>query len=163
MSNFIETRYVADVKLLAHCNLLSSVRDEKIDVASPPLSLPSPGFAGSTGGIPLEFFNHLPPSLLATATASASQSGIPLNQLPIFNQADMSSTTSNIANRENGQGEAEKDAKLKEIISHIYQYVSRQYNQRLQHGEQLDVTNGTNSSATPHSSALQSRVSVDFH
>ena len=43
-----------------------------------------------------------------------------------------------------GEGEqdgTEKDTRLKEVLSHIYQYVSRQYNQRL--NEQPDSPNGT--------------------
>lgn len=128
-------------------------RDEKIKVSSPPLAaLPSSGFTGSSPGIPSEFFNQMSPSLLAAATASASQSGIPMsNHLPFLNQPDLPSTINSIARGESSvgqqQGEVDKDTKLKEVLSHIYQYVSRQYNQRLH--EQMDATNGISPNGLP--------------
>ena len=89
------------------------------------------------------------PSLLAAATASATQSGIPLsNNVPFLNQPDLPSVINTLTGDNGGQkGEEDKDTKLKEILSHIYQYVSRQYNQRLH--EQGDATNGVSSSGLP--------------
>lgn len=90
-------------------------------------------FTGPQGGHPAEsFFNHLSPSLLAAAAASASQAGVPSNALPFLNLQDLPpAISSSERESEEPQGQTEKDTKLKEILSHIYQYVSRQYNQRL--------------------------------
>lgn len=71
-----------------------------------------------------------------------------MSNLPFLTQPDLPSTINSIAREGGGQqGEADKDTKLKEILSHIYQYVSRQYNQRLH--EQMDATNGISPSGLP--------------
>ena len=100
--------------------------------SSPALSLPPPSFTSNSGTNPSEsLFNHVSPSILAAAAASASQAGIPPQSLPFLNAQDIPPTVGSTTKDDGEQGEAEKDTKLKEILSHIYQYVSRQYNQRL--------------------------------
>ena len=85
-------------------------------------------------------FNHVSPSILAAAAASASQAGIPPQGLPFLNSQDIPPTVGSTTRDDGEQGEADKDTKLKEILSHIYQYVSRQYNQRL--NEQRETSKG---------------------
>ena len=81
------------------------------------------------------------PSFLAAAAASASQAGIPPHSLPFLSSQDIPPTSGSTSKENDGdQGEADKDTKLKEILSHIYQYVSRQYNQRL--NEQRETSKG---------------------
>ena len=93
--------------------------------------MPPSSFTGPPGGLPSEgLFNHVSPSLLAAA--SAHQAGIPSNALPFLNLPDLPPTiSSSERDSEEPQGQTDKDTKLKEILSHIYQYVSRQYNQRM--------------------------------
>ena len=106
--------------------------------------MPPASFTGAPGGHPPEgFFNHLPPSLLAAASASASQAGIPSNTLPFLNLPDVPPTISR--DNEGEQGDTDKDTKLKEVLSHIYQYVSRQYNQRLNEQQEAPKRPSTNS------------------
>ena len=70
--------------------------------------------------------------MIAAAAASASKAGVPPQSLPFLSLPDIPpSSASQTKDNEGDQGEGDKDTKLKEILSHIYQYVSRQYNQRL--------------------------------
>ena len=132
--------------LIFSCLILA--RNDKIKAPSPPLGLPTSSFTGHSGAVPSELFNQVSPSLLAAATASATQSGIPLSNIPFLSQPEIPSTINSIAREGGGQqGEVDKDTKLKEILSHIYQYVSRQYNQRLH--EQMDATNGISPNGLP--------------
>ena len=116
-------------------------RNEKVRPSSPVLSLP-PNFNTNSGAHPSEsMFNHVSPSILAAAAASASQAGIPPQSLPFLSSQDIPLTSvSHTKDNDGDQGETDKDTKLKEILSHIYQYVSRQYNQRL--NEQRETSKG---------------------
>ena len=105
-------------------------RNEKFRSSSPAHSLPT-NF--NSGAHPSEsMFNQISPSMIAAAAASASKAGIPPQSLPFLSSHDIPpSSASQTKDNEGDQGEGDKDTKLKEILSHIYQYVSRQYNQRL--------------------------------
>ena len=121
------------------------IRDEKIKTSTPsPMALPPNNVSVSPGTHPSEsFYSHLSPSLLATVAASASQSGLSSSSSsPFLNLQDFPTSTIGTSphDAEGEQGGKDKDTKLKEILSHIYQYVSRQYNQRI--NENLEDPNG---------------------
>lgn len=89
------------------------------------------------------------PSFLAAAAASASQAGIPPHSLPFLSSQDIPPTSGSTSKENDGdQGEADKDTKLKEILSHIYQYVSRQYNQRLNEQRETSKAESPNERTT---------------
>ena len=120
-------------------------REEKIKTSTPsPMALPPSNVSVSPGTHPSEsFYSHLSPSLLATVAASASQSGMSSSSSsPFLNLQDFPTSTIGTSphDPEGEQGGKDKDTKLKEILSHIYQYVSRQYNQRI--NESLEDPNG---------------------
>ena len=108
------------------------------------MALPPNNVSVSPGTHPSEsFYSHLSPSLLATVAASASQSGLSSSSSsPFLNLQDFPNSTIGTSphDAEGEQGGKDKDTKLKEILSHIYQYVSRQYNQRI--NENLEDPNG---------------------
>ena len=121
------------------------IREEKIKTSTPsPMALPPNNVSVSPGTHPSEsFYSHLSPSLLATVAASASQSGLSSSSSsPFLNLQDFPTSTIGTSpnDPEGEQGGKDKDTKLKEILSHIYQYVSRQYNQRI--NENLEDPNG---------------------
>ena len=144
------------------CKMLVS-RNEKIRPSSPALSIP-PNFNLNSGSHPSDsMFNHVSPSILAAAAASASQAGIPPQSLPFLSSQDIrQASVSHTKDNDGDQGEADKDTKLKEILSHIYQYVSRQYNQRLNEQREASKGGSPNGMTTKVSNFKSSLINISI-